>query len=80
MKISEEGASRPKYSLKGLQAISDKLIDKLVIDNDRINDLIGILVLFNEDLISLETTIRDIDTIYEYEMLFSKTGIKEDGF
>ncbi|MFP4116719.1 MAG: hypothetical protein ACLFTY_01745 [Candidatus Aenigmatarchaeota archaeon] len=61
---------RIKYALKDLQNLSEKLSEDLRIDNKGVNEILSIMIFFREGNIDLETAIKDLDSIYETELIF----------
>ncbi len=68
------GVSEIKYALRNLQSLAENLEEDLKVEGKRIHELISILIFFREGSINLETTLKDIDSIYESELIFNHGG------
>ncbi len=60
-----------KYALNDLQSLSKRLSDNLRVEGKRINELLSIMIFFREGNIDLENALKDIDSIYESEIIFN---------
>lgn len=68
------GVSKIKYALRDLQGLAERLEDDLKVHGKRVHELISILIFLKEGNIDLENALKDIDSIYESELIFNHGG------